>query len=212
MPSKNNTPVSPYINGPEGNLEILAEGFDDAFNGIAIVCHPHPLHGGTMQNKVVHYIARTLRELGLATLRFNFRGIGNSEGTYAEGSGETDDLLAIIDWCAHHFPETPLWLAGFSFGGYVALRASTQRDIAQLILAAPAVNLFDFKSLASPASPWLLIQGEADEVVPCQDIKDWIETLETPPQTVYLEEVGHFFHGKLNLLRETLKETLQKNI
>lgn len=196
------------IQGPAGVLEIVAEGFDTPFKGIAIICHPHPLHGGTMLNKVVHYLARTTRELGLASLRFNYRGVGKSEGSYGEGIGESEDLLAIIDWVEQHYPGMPLWLAGFSFGAYVALRASTQRDIKQLITIAPAVNRLDFSALPLPGCPWLLVHGSEDEVVPFAEVVAWVAGLETPPETVWLEGVGHFFHGQLPRLQESLMARL----
>lgn len=196
------------IDGPAGALEILAEGFETPFNGIAIICHPHPLHGGTLLNKVVHYLARSCRELGLASLRFNYRGVGRSEGSYGEGIGESEDLLAVIDWVNEHYPGTPLWLAGFSFGAYVALRASTRRPVEQLITIAPAVNRLDFSELPLPGCPWLLVHGDADEVVPFTEVVEWVNGLERPPETVWLEGVGHFFHGQLPRLQQLLLERL----
>ncbi len=203
-----NSPMPTTLNGPAGVLEILAEGFDTPFNGIAIVCHPHPLHGGTLLNKVVHYLARSCRELGLASLRFNYRGVGKSEGGYGEGVGESEDLLAIIDWLTEHYPGTPLWLAGFSFGSYVALRAAGLRPVAQLITIAPAVNRLDFSDLPIPNCPWLLVHGEADEIVPFAEVVAWLETVTPSPETVYLEGVGHFFHGQLPQLQTHLMARL----
>lgn len=194
--------------GPSGALEILGEGFDAPFKGIAIICHPHPLHGGTMLNKVVHYLARTTRELGLASLRFNYRGVGKSEGSYGEGIGESEDLLAIIDWVDEHYPGTPLWLAGFSFGCYVVLRAAGQRQVRQLITIAPAVNRLDFSELPLPNCPWLLVHGDEDEVVPFAEVVEWVNSLSTPPETIYLDGVGHFFHGQLPRLQENLMARL----
>lgn len=202
------TPMPTTLTGPAGTLEILAEGFDAPFTAIAIICHPHPLHGGTMLNKVVHYLARSCRELGLASLRFNYRGVGKSEGSYGEGIGESEDLLAIIDWMTQRYPGTPLWLAGFSFGCYVALRAASQRHIEQLITIAPAVNRLDFNDLPIPNCPWLLVHGEEDEVVPFADVVKWVNGLSNPPETVYLDGVGHFFHGQLPRLQQNLLERL----
>lgn len=196
------------LTGPAGALEILAEGFDAPFTGIAIICHPHPLHGGTMLNKVVHYLARSCRELGLASLRFNYRGVGKSEGSYGEGIGESEDLLAIIDWLAGRYPGTPLWLAGFSFGSYVALRAAGLRQVEQLITIAPAVNRLDFSKLPMPGCPWLLVHGDEDEVVPFTEVVEWVNGLTRPPQTVWLDGVGHFFHGQLPRLQEQLMAKL----
>ncbi len=202
------SPMPTTLTGPAGALEILAEGFDTSFNAIAIICHPHPLHGGTLLNKVVHYLARSCRELGLASLRFNYRGVGKSDGRYGEGIGESEDLLAIIDWLAERYPGTPLWLAGFSFGSYVALRAAGQRHAEQLITIAPAVNRLDFSELPMPGCPWLLIHGDADEVVPFEQVVQWVTALAEPPETVYMEGVGHFFHGQLPRLQEKLMEKL----
>ncbi len=204
--AKHMTDPHRLIDGPAGSLEILCEGFhsESPPKAIAVVCHPHPLHGGTMTNKVVHYLARSLRDLELATVRFNFRGVGKSAGEYAHAEGETDDLLAIIDWVQARYPHTPIWLAGFSFGAYVALRGVSQRPIERLITIAPAVHLYDFSTLTLPECPWLLIQGDADEVVPPEEVVNWVNELERKPRTVYLKGVGHFFHGKLTLLREVL--------
>ncbi len=193
------------LTGPVGDIEVMFDGFDQPnLKGVAVVCHPHPLHGGTMTNKVVHFLSRSLNEVDFATVRFNFRGVGRSAGTFAEGIGETDDLLAIIDWIQQRFPSTPTWLAGFSFGAYVALRGASQRNVGRLITVAPAVHLYDFSQLPPPACPWLLIQGDSDEIVPIHQVKEWIQGLDKRPRAVYLKGVGHFFHGKLTLLREVI--------
>lgn len=197
-----------FIQGPAGKLEVLSENFTDAPKGVLVVCHPHPLHGGTMHNKVVHTLARAGHELGLATLRFNYRGVGKSEGNYDEGKGETDDLLALIDWLDDHLTATPLWLAGFSFGAYVAMRAGTLRPVQQLITVAPAVNLVRFEGLETPACPWLLLQGTEDEIVPFNEVVDWVGKLNVAPETIYFDGVGHFFHGQLVNLRQTLVDKL----
>lgn len=195
--------------GPAGALEILAEGFNQSGRkGVAIVCHPHPLHGGTLHNKVVHYLARTLGELNFATIRFNFRGVGKSEGCFDHGNGETEDVLAIAQWVRQQFPEAPLWLAGFSFGAYVALRASQSENLGQLITIAPAVNRFDPSTIQPPHCPWLLVQGEDDDIVPLSAVTQWLDTLATRPQAIFLKGVGHFFHGQLPLLRQTLLDAL----
>lgn len=191
-----------FIDGPDGALEALVENVEQADQGLIVVCHPHPQHGGTMHNKVVHTLTRVAHELGLASLRFNYRGVGQSEGSYAEGLGETEDLLAVLDWLDHHIQPPQLWLAGFSFGAYVAMRASSRRPVAQLITVAPAVNLLRFQGLETPDCPWLLIQGTADEIVPMAAVLAWLEALPTPPQTLFLEDAGHFFHGRLVELRQ----------
>ncbi|MEK6749326.1 MAG: alpha/beta fold hydrolase [Pseudomonadota bacterium] len=197
------------IPGPVGPLEALL-ALPEAESGeyIAILCHPHPLYGGTMHNKVVHLLARTLNELNIPTVRFNFRGVGGSVGAYGNGSGETDDLLAVIDYVQVHFPGRHLLLTGFSFGAYVALNAATKRHVHRLITVAPPVNLFDFKQLTLPHCPWLVIQGEQDEIVPRADVAAWLASLPTPPRAEFLSDTGHFFHGKLGALRAMLVAAL----
>ena len=202
-------PLPDHITGPAGPLQIIAEGFETAADtGVAVVCHPHPLHGGTMTNKVVTTTAKALRDLGMGTLRFNFRGVGESAGQYDHGNGETEDLLAVIDWVRQDIAG-PVWLAGFSFGAYVALRAVSRRPIDRLITIAPPVNLYDFNTIAPVPCPWLLIQGDADQVVPCEDVKHWVKSLSHPPTTIYFKGVEHFFHRRLVELRKTLVTALR---
>ena len=200
-----NQPVT--LAGPAGALEALtlcpAHGTAVA---TAVILHPHPLHGGTMHNKVVHTLARAFGELGIASVRFNFRGVGASAGRFAHGEGETGDALAVIAWVRAQRPGTPVWLAGFSFGAYVALRAAVPAQVSGLVTVAPAVHLYDFSTLALPHCPWLLIQGEADEVVPVAAVHDWLSGIVPRPQALFLPGVGHFFHGRLNELKSALRD------
>ncbi len=202
------------IPGPAGPLEALVSpAITPEPLAIAIICHPHPLFAGTMHNKVVTTIARTFHELGLYTIRFNFRGVGESAGNYGAGIGETEDLLAVIAWARANFPGKTIWLAGFSFGCYPAMRAAAQEDdIAQLVTIAPAVNHLDFAEANGVHCPWLLIMGETDEVVPVSDVKAWIKTLSVPIHRVFLPGVSHFFHGQLTQLSEVLKRELAKHL
>jgi alpha/beta superfamily hydrolase len=170
---------------------------------IAVVCHPHPQQGGTMTNKVVHTLARACNEVGVPTVRFNYRGVGNSEGSYDDGIGETDDALAVIDWARTRWPETPLWLAGFTFGGGVALRASVRMPIARLITVAPAAAREEAPPVL-PDCPWLLVQGDADEVIPAAMVLAWAKSLSVTPDIRVLEGAGHFFHGRLIELRKVV--------
>jgi len=199
--------------GPAGALEALtlcpAQGDSIA---TAVILHPHPLHGGTMQNKVVHTLARGFAELGVASVRFNFRGVGASAGRFAHGEGETEDALAAIEWVRSRRPGAPIWLAGFSFGAYVALRTAAQSQVSGLITVAPAVHLYDFSTLALPQCPWLLIHGEADEVVPVEAVRDWLSGVVPQPQTLFLPDVGHFFHGRLNDLRSALRDFVPQHL
>ena len=190
------------LQGPAGALEALtACPVRGGVPATAVILHPHPLYGGTLQNKVVHTLARAFGDLGVASVRFNFRGVGASAGNFAQGVGETDDALAVIEWVRAQQPGTSVWLAGFSFGAAVALRAAQRTKVAGLITVAPAVNLYDFSALSTPSCPWLLIQGEADEVVPVEGVRTWLSGIAPPPQTIFLPDVSHFFHGRLNDLK-----------
>ncbi|MCK4951551.1 MAG: alpha/beta hydrolase [Gammaproteobacteria bacterium] len=199
------------IPGPCGNLEVLVSCPEESQpNQVVVISHPHPLHGGTMQNKVVHTIAKTVNQVGLKAVRYNFRGVGASEGDYAEGVGEADDLVAIVDWVRSQIPDCAIWLAGFSFGGYVSLRAADKVDAERLITVAPAISFLEEKNISMPGCPWLLIQGMQDEVVPASSVIEWCGTLSRPPEIITIEDTGHFFHGQLNVLRDTLIQYLSE--
>jgi len=193
------------IHGPTGALEALLEtpaGADGS--RVAVICHPHPVYGGTMTNKVVHMLAKAFNERGVPALRFNFRGVGASAGSYGEGEGETQDALAAMDWAAQRWPGAALWAAGFSFGGTIAVRAAVARDARRLVTVAPAVHRFAVSGAELPRCPWLLVQGDRDELVDAAEIQRWVATLASPPQFVLLPGVDHFFHGRLNELRSTV--------
>ena len=200
--------------GPCGALEAATAlpTPGHARRGTAIVCHPHSQHGGTMHNKVVTIVERSLRELGLATVVFNFRGVGASAGSYDDGRGETDDLLAVAGWVRHVRPDDALWVAGFSFGSYVAARAVAQLPLQQLISIAPPVNRWDFASLPPPACPWLIVQGDADDVVDPLAVADFVAAQKTPPAFVRMPETGHFFHRRLMDLRGAIKNAVRGNL
>ncbi len=183
--------------GPAGTIEAVAEApHGDAPRGVAVLCHPHPLHGGTMDNKVVQTLARALRQVGWRTVRFNFRGVGGSAGHWDDGRGEVDDALAVI--AAVRDAALPLVLGGFSFGGYVASRAAArlQPPAHRLVLVAPATGNFD---VAPVPEDTLVIHGEADDVVPLAATLDWARPQALP--IVVVPGVGHFFHGRLPLLK-----------
>lgn len=199
--------------GPAGLLETLVElPEQDARRGTAVICHPHPLHGGTMHNKVVTMLSRSLVELGLATVRFNFRGVGASAGSYDDGNGETDDLRAVVDWVRRERPDDALWLAGFSFGSYVALRAAAALAPQQLIQIAPPVGRWAFEKIALPDCPWLIVQGEADEVVDPAAVFAWAANLPKNAQLVRMAETSHFFHRRLMDLRGAVKHGVRDNL
>ncbi len=196
--------------GPAGDIEarMTPPMTNSPYPAVAVICHPHPLHGGSLDNKVTATLARTLSALGVSALRFNFRGVGASTGTFAAGIGETEDLLAVMRQAQTLYPGRALWLAGFSFGAYVALRAAQFMAVDRLITVAPPVNIYDFSDLTAPDCPWLLIQGKDDEIVPCKDVLRWATRLYPAPHCVYLDGVGHYFHGKLNILQSTITDNI----
>jgi alpha/beta superfamily hydrolase len=190
--------------GPSGDIEGLLDDPEAAPSAIAVVCHPHPLQGGAMQNKVAYMLARAFNDMGALSLRFNFRGVGRSAGKFDLGQGETDDALAAIDWLSAQHPGLPLWLGGFSFGAYVALRALSRRQVARLVTVAPAVERFATADIVEPTCPWLLVQGDADDVVSPEAVLAWARALKSPPKIEVMDGAGHFFHGRLNELREAV--------
>ncbi len=208
------TDATVLLPGPVGVLETAVEFPEvaDARRGIAVVCHPHPLHGGTMHNKVVTMLARSLRELGLIVVRFNFRGVGESAGEYDEGRGETLDLLAAAEWVRRHRPDDAFWLAGFSFGSYVALLGARHLPIKQMISIAPPVGRWDFSAALAPPCPWLVVQGEDDDVVDPQAVYDWIDAMDDKPALVRMPETGHFFHRRMMDLRGAIKNGVRTNL
>lgn len=204
--------------GPVGALELSVEhpaGDVAAQPLVAIVCHPLPTEGGTMHNKVVTMAARSLRELGATTLRFNFRGVGASDGSFDHGEGEREDLLAVAAWVRAQRPDAALWLAGFSFGAYVSLRATATVAPAALISIAPPAGRWQFREIATPTMPWLVIQGEEDEIVDPQTVYDWFaEHAPTAPQAELLRmpDTSHFFHRKLMDLRGAIRHWAQPHL
>lgn len=200
------------IPGPAGEIEVRLESQDEAalvaedrFAPLAVICHPHPVYGGTMTNKVVHILAAGFRELGAQSLRFNFRGVGRSAGAFDNGIGEMDDLLAVVKWAQACFPDAPLWLAGFSFGAWIALKATVQLQPDRLVLVAPPVDMYDFSPIPEVELPWMVIQGLEDEVVSPKAVARWVVQRQPEPQFRTLDSAGHFFHGQLNALKDTLK-------
>jgi len=196
------------IPGPVGNLEaVLALPTQNKIETVGIICHPHPLHGGTMRNKVVTTISRLFSELGLANLRFNFRGVGESAGNYGDTIGEADDLLTAIKWLLDIYPKHAVWLAGFSFGSYISACIAAQYPTQLLLSIAPPVNHFDFNSLKETSCPWIIVQGDEDEIVPAKEVYAWIDSFndrKNKPNLIHLPTSTHFFHGHLTDLKNKL--------
>lgn len=198
--------------GPAGILKAIASSPKNVGNDpgiVTIVCHPHSLMGGTMDNKVVHTVARARRDCGQRTVRFNFRSVAGSEGEFDNGIGESDDLLAVIDWVRRERPQDRIWLAGFSFGSFVAARTCAMAlergdPIDHLLLIAPAVVNYGFDRLTAFPVPVQMIYGDADEVVDPLEIRRWGEQVQPPKAVTCLEGAGHFFHGRLTELKDII--------
>jgi alpha/beta superfamily hydrolase len=201
------------LRGPAGDLEAVldlpAAAPAQAPAAFAVVCHPHPLFGGTLTNKVVHTLARGFNDQGLPALRFNFRGVGASAGTHNGGPGEVQDALAVVRHGRERWPQARLWLAGFSFGAAVAVLASHEAQPAGLIAVAPAVDRMELASV-TPQCPWLVLLGDADEVVSPQRMLEWAGGLRPQPQVAVLAGAGHFFHGRLPELRDQVAAFLNQ--
>lgn len=205
--SKHPVSEEQYIGGPAGRLEaILERPGEGALEGCALVCHPHPQHGGTMHNKVVHTLARAFVRSGYEALRFNFRGTERSEGHYDGGIGELDDALAAISFMRARHGSFPLWLAGFSFGAAIAVRAAVATHVDGLISVAPAISRFAAGLTSQPDCPWLIVQGDEDELVDVEETVAWFDSLEPGPELLIIPQGEHFFHGRLTELREAVME------
>jgi alpha/beta superfamily hydrolase len=188
------------VAGPAGRIEVAIDAPDGAVLGVAVLCHPHPLHGGTMDNKVVQTLARAFVQLGWRAVRFNFRGVGTSQGHWDQGAGEVDDALAVV--AAQRDPALPLALGGFSFGGYVAAQAAARlaaarTPVRRVVLVGPATSTFPVPPVPADS---LVIHGEADDVVPLRATLDWARPQGLP--VVVLPGVGHYFHGQLTRMRD----------
>jgi uncharacterized protein len=193
------------IDGPAGAIEGMIERPPDARTDIvAVCCHPHPLYGGTMQNKVVHTLARAAQDQRVTSVRFNFRGVGASAGKHGDGVGECEDAAVVADWALKATGASRFWSLGFSFGGFVAYWLATERDAAALVTVAPPVQRFDFTKLAVPRCPWLVAQGDADDLVDHERVLAWTRSLSPPPDVRILPGAEHFLHGRLTELRSLL--------
>lgn len=197
-------PSNQLIDGPTGALEVLFTRPQGAPTALALICHPHPQFGGTMDNKVVQTLAKAFAELGCATMRFNFRGVGNSAGVFDDGIGETEDAAAVLAWGRAQVPQSmPLIAAGFSFGCFVQTLLLPRSQPDQLVLVGPAVNRFQIPEVAKDT---IIIHGEEDDVVPLADVMNWARP-QGLPVTVF-PGTGHFFHGRLTELKAVIKRNV----
>ena len=198
------------LEGPAGKLEALLQEHEARDHALAaVVCHPHPLFGGTLHNKVVHRAAATLHALGAAVLRFNFRGAGKSEGRHDAGEGEVQDARAALAFLAQRYPGARRWLAGFSFGAWIASRlAALEPGVERLILIAPPVTTSSFEALESLATPKLVLQGAADEVVPPAAVREQFSRWAEPKKLVEIPGASHFFDKQLGALADAMREGL----
>jgi len=202
---------SALIKGPDGHIELLIDA-PDQVRGIAIVAHPHPLFGGANTNKVAHTLARSMRDLGYAAIRPNFRGVGKSEGEHDHGMAETEDTLAVLAWAHSRYGMLPLALAGFSFGAFVQTRVAARladgvtpaRRIVLVGLAAGEVTGARKYATEPVAQGSLIIHGEQDETVPLANVLDWARPLDMP--VVVVPGADHFFHGRLHIIRDLIAD------
>ncbi len=195
-----------FLAGQAGRLEALLEEPDHAAAGIALVCHPHPQHGGTMHNKVVYRMARGLRRSGHVVLRFNYRGVNLSEGAYAHGEGELDDARVALDLLMGRYPALPLTLAGFSFGSRIALRlgCSGQHGARRIIAVGFPTVYKDRSFLEGCTVPRIFIQSTRDQFGPVEELRPLVEALPEPKQLIWIDAQDHFFAGALEQLEESV--------
>lgn len=200
------------LDGPAGVLEAILESPRDVDAvGWAVVCHPHPVHGGTMTNKVAHTLARAFLSVGFLALRFNFRGVGKSAGSFDDGVGELEDVHAAVRFMREQHPELPWWLAGFSFGAAMAVHAASTSSPAGLVSIAPAVSRFVGRLDRQPDCPWLILQGDEDELVDIEETVEWVNQLAPGPELEIFPGAEHFFHGRLVELRESVAAFVSAN-
>ena len=206
-------PVALTLAGPAGAIEAIVEGPEPDVAPrplVAVICHPLPTEGGTMHNKVVTMTARAFHLCGASTVRFNFRGAGASEGRFDDGNGEADDLRAVVAWVRENRPDAQVWLAGFSFGSYVAYKVASELKPGMLVMIAPPAGRgYDFDAITPFDGPWLVVQGDADEVVDPQKVYAWIDDLAQPPELVRIPDTSHFFHRRLMDLRGAIKNGIR---
>ena len=217
MLSDNATIRSLFLDGPAGRLEALLNAGTPGATHAAIVCHPHPLYGGTLHNKVVFHAMKSLNSFGYPVLRFNFRGTGLSEGEHAAGEGEVEDVRTALDWLEREYT-LPLIFCGFSFGAAVGLRASYADDRVEALIAlgVPVVpvegRVYDFEFLRASTKPKLFVSGSRDQFAPPGKLEVLVSTLAEPKKLVRIEAGDHFFEGRLREMRQAVESWLSQGI
>ena len=197
------------FNGPAGQLEAVLDLPDTSPRAIAVFGHPHPLHGGTMNTKALFRAAKAMPRIGVGSLRFNFRGVGNSAGEFDAGPGEKDDFRAAISFVADRYPELPIWAAGMSFGAWVAMTVGADDPRVSLLLGiAPPIDRYDFESLRLCTLPKFIIHGESDELISIKEIRKFYAQIAEPKELVVIEDANHLFEGKTSIVGEAVEDLL----
>ena len=197
------------IAGPAGPLEALLDLPDGEPRAVAVFGHPHPLHGGTMHTKALYQAAKAMPRIGVAALRFNFRGVGRSAGTFDAGPGEQDDFRAAITFAQERFPDVPVWAAGMSFGSWIALTVGAEDTrVSALLGIAPPVDRYDFSTLKTCTLPKFIIHGENDELISIKEIRKFYAQIPEPKELVVLEDANHLFEGKTSDVGDAVEDLL----
>jgi alpha/beta superfamily hydrolase len=213
------------IDGPAGRLEalldepaaersvsadgLLATGHSGAVRAAVVFAHPHTEYGGTMHTKVVYQAAKALTRIGCAVLRFNFRGAGASAGSFSNGPGEMEDFRAALDFMAERYPGTPMWIAGMSFGAWIALTVGAEDPrVTTLIGIAPPLSRYDFEAVARSPKPKFFIQGEFDEVCPLKEMREFYARAAEPKELVVIDGADHLFDGKVSEVADAIEDLL----
>jgi alpha/beta superfamily hydrolase len=197
------------IPGPAGPLEALLDVPDGEPRAVAIAGHPHPLHGGTMHTKALYQAAKALQRIGVAVLRFNFRGVGRSGGTFDAGPGERDDFRAAIAFMHERYPDLPIWAAGMSFGSWIAMTTGAEDSRVSLLLGiAPPIDRYEFDVLKTCTLPKFIIHGESDELISIKEIRKFYAQLPEPKELVTIEDANHLFEGKTSMVGDAVEDLL----